>query len=641
MKMEKRALLAFVVSILLFLAYDALYLSPRVEKQKQRRAAEQELQRQLGTDTLSQDLAETGTRSSSPQSGQKLAEGGETRRDESPPTFSESTPVAETTADQFAAAGLEAAEFTIVSPLYEITLSTAGAEIVTVRLLLFETMGRPVELIAEDNEWTYARWMNASLEGQTASVSLGGVSFAAYRGGVGAPILDGSTITLDESRGVTEIVFRADRNGNGAIERYYRFYPDRYSFDAGIRFPSASFPDVTGVSWGMGPGLRGTEKNVKDDQQNFKAAVKLGEEIHRLKPGNFGDKSKEEFSGTLSWASLQTKYFTAALIPPEPTRAAVTISGNKKDHRISQRLVVPAVVRQGSVDNSLRVYMGPLDYKMLGALDVGLEKNIEMGWKLIRPVSWVVLKALLWTYHVIPNYGLVIIIISILTKVLFFRLTHKSFKSMKDMQALQPRIQALKEKHGDDRQKVSQETMKLYKEAGVNPLGGCLPMLLQMPVFIALFSVLRGTIELRGAPFFGWITDLSQQDVLFTLPLSLPLIGDAFSLLPLLMGASMFVQTKIGGSFTGTPGAQTTPAGFNTMMPIVFTFLFYKMPSGLVVYWIVNTVLSVAQQYYINKQPHEPKGSSPDEPAKPTKPNKEPAKRPPTAKKRRSKTKGR
>jgi YidC/Oxa1 family membrane protein insertase len=220
----------------------------------------------------------------------------------------------------------------------------------------------------------------------------------------------------------------------------------------------------------------------------------------------------------------------------------------------------------------------------------------------------------------------VIIIISVLTKVLFFRLTHKSFKSMKDLQELQPKIQALKEKFGDDRQKLSQETMKLYKEAGVNPLGGCLPLLLQMPVFIALFNVLRYTIELRQAPFFGWINDLSQQDVLFTLPMSLPLIGNAFSLLPILMGASMFVQTKIGGSLTGTPQAQTTPKGFNTMLPIVFTFLFYKMPSGLVIYWIVNTVLSVGQQYYIHREPTEPK---------------EEAAKPKTVQKRRMKSKGR
>jgi YidC/Oxa1 family membrane protein insertase len=145
---------------------------------------------------------------------------------------------------------------------------------------------------------------------------------------------------------------------------------------------------------------------------------------------------------------------------------------------------------------------------------------------------------------------------------------------------------------------MSEETMKLYKEAGVNPLGGCLPMVLQMPVFIALFNVLSYMIELRGAPFVGWITDLSQQDVLFKLPISLPLIGDNFSLLPILMGGSMWAQSKLGGSPTGQ-ASTAIPPGFNTLLPIVFTVLFYKMPSGLVIYWIINTVMSVVQQYYI------------------------------------------
>jgi len=143
--------------------------------------------------------------------------------------------------------------------------------------------------------------------------------------------------------------------------------------------------------------------------------------------------------------------------------------------------------------------------------------------------------------------------------------------------------------------------MKLYKEAGVNPLGGCLPMVLQMPVFIALFNVLRNTIELRQAPFFGWMNDLSQQDVLFKLPVALPMLGDAVSVLPIVMGASMLLQTKIGGSIAGPESSATQSKMFQYMMPVVFTFLFYKMPSGLVIYWIVNTVLSIAQQHYINK----------------------------------------
>jgi len=248
----------------------------------------------------------------------------------------------------------------------------------------------------------------------------------------------------------------------------------------------------------------------------------------------------------------------------------------------------------------MHVYLGPMSFDTVKALGVGLEKTIEMGMKFIRPVSGVVLWSLKALHRFIPNYGWVIVVISLLTKILFYRLTHKSFKSMKEMQDLQPRLQALKEKYGDDRKRVSEETMKLYKEAGVNPVGGCLPMLLQMPVFIALFNVLQYTIELRGAPFVGWITDLSQQDVLFKLPISLPLIGDNFSLLPIIMGGAMFAQSKLGGSPTGQ-SSSAVPPGFNTLLPVVFTVLFYKMPSGLVIYWIINTVMSVAQQYYIVK----------------------------------------
>jgi YidC/Oxa1 family membrane protein insertase len=253
----------------------------------------------------------------------------------------------------------------------------------------------------------------------------------------------------------------------------------------------------------------------------------------------------------------------------------------------------------------MRVFLGPLEYNLVAGIGIGLERNVEFGWKLIRPVSHAVLWSMQKLYRVIPNYGVVVIIISILTKVLFYRLTHKSFKSMKQLQDLQPRLQALKEKYGDDRRRLSEETMRLYREAGVNPLGGCLPMLLQMPVFIALFNVFRYTIELRGAPFVGWINDLSQQDVLFPLPFTLPLIGNAFSLLPILMGAAMFAQSKLGQSPTGQTSA-AIPPGFNTMLPIVFTVLFYKMPSGLVIYWIINTVMSVAQQYYIVKSHHAP-----------------------------------
>jgi YidC/Oxa1 family membrane protein insertase len=308
--------------------------------------------------------------------------------------------------------------------------------------------------------------------------------------------------------------------------------------------------------------------------------------------------------------SLQLKYFTVALLAPTPVGGAARLQGRKADGFMSASIDLPASERQGRVEQTVDLYVGPLDYDGLKALGRGLDSNVDLGNKYTRPVSWAVLWSLLKLHTVIPNYGIVIILLSVFTKVLFYRLTHKSFKSMRDMQALQPRLQALKEKYKNDKQRLSQETMKLYKESGVNPLGGCLPMLLQMPIFIALFNVLRNTIELRQAPFVGWMNDLSQPDVLATLPFSLPMLGNAVSVLPIIMGASMFLQSKLGGSIAGPESSPTQSKALMYMMPIVFTVLFYKMPSGLVLYWIVNTVLSVWQQYYINK------GAEKDERAK-------------------------
>jgi YidC/Oxa1 family membrane protein insertase len=589
MKLEHRAILAFVVSMLLFLGYDALYLSPKLEKERKQRATELLEQRRLAGDTV---LVSTPA---APETASKAA----TPAEQDEQTGLVSSAAADTSLAGFA--GEPPVTFVVASPLYEVAISATGGEIASARLLQYTAANEPVELLADDSEWGRGRAMSISLDGESSGFSVAGVSFSAFLAGSGQPLADGARIEVRQGDLPTEVILRASRNGNGTIERYYRFYVDRYDFEAGIRFGADMFPAVENVTWGMGAGLRSTETNRKDDLQSLRAIVQLGAETHTLTPSTFSRKDREEYSGTLTWSSLQTKYFMAAMIPPEPTRATVAVVGSKQNHLISGQITLPAIARQGRVESAIRVYMGPLDYDILKSLGVGLDKNIQMGWRLIRPVSWAVLWSVKWMYQYIPNYGVVIVLISILTKVLFFRLTNKSFKSMKDLQELQPKMQALKEKFKDDRQRLSQETMKLYKEAGVNPFGGCLPLVLQMPVFIALFNVLKYTIQLRGAPFFGWITDLSQQDVLFKFPISLPFIGNSFSLLPILMGVAMLLQTKIGGSITGSPGSQATPKSMNTILPIVFTFLFYSMPSGLVLYWLVNTVLSIGQQYYIQK----------------------------------------
>jgi YidC/Oxa1 family membrane protein insertase len=578
---EKRALLAFLISMVMFVAYDALYLAPRMKAQRAKREAEA-LQQARENPPAPQPAADS------------------TRLEAAAPSAGASPGVRALDVPDSPGARPEK-QIVVASPLYELTLSSRGGEITSVRILRYVTKGMPVELIPEGESWSGRRMLAASLRSEAATLPLDGVVFDVMSGS--SELSDGARVVVAGDTPV-DVTFRA-QTAAGIIERSYRFRGDRYDFEATLRASEAVLPGMHEASWSFGPGIGPTEANVQDDQSSFKASSLLGEELHRDGPGSFGRDHVKRYSGTLNWASVQTKYFLAALYPEEPTRAEIEMSGVKQTHRVSQVVTLPVKTAGSDVTQSMRVFLGPLEYNLVAGIGIGLERNVEFGWKLIRPVSHAVLWSMQKLYHVIPNYGVVVIIISILTKVLFYRLTHKSFKSMKQLQDLQPRLQALKEKYGDDRRRLSEETMRLYREAGVNPLGGCLPMLLQMPVFIALFNVFRYTIELRGAPFVGWINDLSQQDVLFPLPFTLPLIGNAFSLLPILMGAAMFAQSKLGQSPTGQTSA-AIPPGFNTMLPIVFTVLFYKMPSGLVIYWIINTVMSVAQQYYIVKSHHTP-----------------------------------
>ncbi|TSA53141.1 MAG: membrane protein insertase YidC, partial [Planctomycetaceae bacterium] len=230
------------------------------------------------------------------------------------------------------------------------------------------------------------------------------------------------------------------------------------------------------------------------------------------------------------------------------------------------------------------LYLGPKDYDILKTENIGLENSIDFGsW--IKWLALPLLIALKFLYQYVHNYGIAIVILTILIKIIFWPLGNKSYKSMKEMQKLQPMIKELQEKHKDDKAKVSQETMALYKRYKVNPMGGCLPMLIQIPVFFGLYKALLYSIELRHEPFFFWIQDLSAKD--------------PYYITPIIMGATMFLQQKMTPQAGGNPMQQK----LMLWMPVIFTFLFLNFPSGLVIYWLFNNVLSIGQQYYINKKP--------------------------------------
>jgi YidC/Oxa1 family membrane protein insertase len=237
--------------------------------------------------------------------------------------------------------------------------------------------------------------------------------------------------------------------------------------------------------------------------------------------------------------------------------------------------------------------MGPKEIKTLKAANPKLAKAVNFGW--FDVIAQPLLVCLKFFHRFLHNYGLAIILLTVLIKILFWPLTHKSYVSMQAMKKLQPKMAKIREKYKDDKEKMNQEIMQMYRTHKVNPMGGCLPMLLQIPVFFALYRVLYSSIAMRHAPFLWWINDLSAPDRLYV-GFTIPYLG-GLPVLTLLMGISMFVQQKM------TPtSADPRQEKMMLMMPVVFTVFFVNFPSGLVLYWLVNNILSIGQQYYINKK---------------------------------------
>jgi YidC/Oxa1 family membrane protein insertase len=293
-----------------------------------------------------------------------------------------------------------------------------------------------------------------------------------------------------------------------------------------------------------------------------------------------------EPSGKVAWAGFGYTYFLFALLPED--------AGEQK---LVVRAKEPAVVMalgsaSGATEATHTLFIGPKELDVLKDMGRGLEQSIDFGW--FGLVSVPLLYALHFSHQFTSSYGIDIILLTILIKLLLAPLTHKSFVSMKQMQKLQPQMERLKEKYKDDKQGLNKEIMELYRRNKVNPFGGCLPMLLQFPVFIGLYNALRTPIELRHAPFF-WIKDLSRPDW-ESLPLSFDSWHFGIPILTLLMGASMFLQQWMTPS-AGDPNQRR----MMLMMPLVFTFMFINFPSGLTIYWLVNNLLSIAQQYLINR----------------------------------------
>ncbi len=388
-----------------------------------------------------------------------------------------------------------------------------------------------------------------------------------------------------------QISYRAEMSGGGRVEKQFTFFRNSYNFDLAVSLSGFETQDYY-VAWESG--VAPTEENVKYDARYLEAYAMQGGEI--LKTKDVKDVSSE---GSTDWAAVRNKYFMVAAIPTGEKGTGAILGGEKttltspfgeevswKKMKFKLALAVESAARQ---TDHVTLYLGPMDYEEFANLNVGLRKVMNFGWAFIRPISIGFYYVLRFLYGILGSYGWAIIIFAIMIKIVLYPLTHKSYQSMKAMQELAPKIEAMKSKYKDDPQRLNQETMKLYKKHGVNPMGGCLPMLLQMPVLFALFNLFRTTIMLRQAEFL-MIKDLSAPD---------HIIGSV-NLLPILMGITMIVQQRL----TMKDPKQKAMA---YMMPIFFLFIFYNFSAGLNLYYLIFNLLTIAQEMFLKqrKQPEE------------------------------------
>ena len=405
-------------------------------------------------------------------------------------------------------------------------------------------------------------------------------AYAAQSGLIGAGLpnhkstwtLPTREMQLQDGQQELVVALEAPLANGGKVIKTYVFHRGGYLIDVRHEFVNAAAPPGAFAYYQLTRDSEGPDGGNQMMVTFTGAAIYTEEEkFRKVSFDDFGLKDAHVTEASNGWVAMVQHYFFTAWLP----------SGQREyfTRKLGGNLFAAGVITPYSSE-PVRFYGGPQEQDKLDAIAPGLALVVDYGWLTLiaAPLFWV----LEWINKFVGNWGWSIILLTILVKGLFFPLSAASYKSMAKMRLLTPKLMKLKEVYADDRQRMNQEMMELYKREKVNPLGGCLPIMVQIPVFIALYWVLMGTVEMRGAPWFGWITDLSVRDPWFVLPL--------------LMGASMFVQTKLNP----TP-PDPLQAKIMLWMPVAMTVMFLFFPAGLVLYWTVNNLLSIAQQWQVNR----------------------------------------
>jgi len=505
-----------------------------------------------------------------------------------------------------AAAGVIEKRWTIETPLYRAEFSNRGARLLSVELKRYVTAhgasakdGKPLRVPAGHEVPPGDRVVLAG--GPLFGMDLGsGASLRSLAGQVYAV-----TESTDATGATRALTFTAGDSAGLVIRQTWRVRPDTYALD--LEVETRGIPGawrLNDYSLSMRDWTPFTETDRKTDLRYVRVSSLVGKNLHRDAAQGLL-KGPKSYEGEVEWAAVQSRYFLCATAVEHALPRSATARGEEQpltDVELgwiapNERTVRAVgtgslVVGLPSAERPVQrfvVYVGPSDLRMLSRLGHELTRAVDLGWNWMRPISELLLKLLDWIFVVMRNYGLAILGLAVLVRVVLHPLNAASMKSMRAMQKLQPDIKRLQEKYKGDAQALNTAMMALYKENKVNPAGGCLPVLLQMPILMALYQVLLNAIELRQAPFVSWISDLSAPDMLFAVA------GFPIRLLPVMMAGSGFLLQR----FTPTSPEQ---APTQYMMNAFMLVLFYNLPSGLVFYWTVMNLASALQQWMVLRQ---------------------------------------
>jgi YidC/Oxa1 family membrane protein insertase len=552
---QARLLIAIVLSVLVFLVWQFFF----VDKQTQQKSAEKVEQ-----------PAATAQPATETQPNPKLQES----------VQPDKTVVTET---QAVTPARIPQTITVETPFYRVKLSEKGAAFTSFVLKKYRETVQKNSALKELLPQTDS---NGTVLLGFAGNSVPGLDTAVFSANSTA-----KTINIQDA--AQEISFSWKSDQGVVVEKTYKFSPDSYLI--GLRVTIKNDTDRT-IQDKLFVAINSALPNEKARYGFEGPSVLIDKKLKEIKTKDIAKQSI--YPGDITWVALQDRYFMMSIIPDQPVEASMQLYLRGKDELEAQYMLPDSAINSGTQRTyQYALFFGPKSMDILNAMghDLGKALNFGMFDILAKPCVWLMNKL----YSVIPNYGIAIIILTVLIKAILWPLGSKSYKSMSEMKKIQPLMKDIREKYKDDKKKMNEEVMSLYRTYKINPLGGCLPMVVQLPVFFALYRMLYQAIELRHAPFFLWIDDLSAPDRLFRFDFAIPFMEPPYGIpvLTIIMGATMLLQQKMS-----PPMGDPTQAKMMMFMPLIFTVIFINFSAGLVLYWLVNNILSIAQQYYIQKK---------------------------------------